>query len=143
VTHFAALAGEDTSVFVHLGVNVSKAFAVRMYQESAIQPFYSEDGVQQAKLEDDLWNGLIQNELIQSEQNQGTALQLSANNQDVGIPLSFKSISASLLNTINTEQGRYYFLCQLQKADRKSILDVCFSIDKKGNLLYCRSHNGP
>jgi drug/metabolite transporter superfamily protein YnfA len=139
-TNLATAAGENTSVFVRLGVNANKALPIKMYQESAIKPFYGDDGLQQAKLEDDLWDNLLQSGKTQDI---SSPLQLSANNQDVGIPLTFKSVSTDQLNRINTEQSRYYFLCQLRKEDGSNILDVCFYLDKKGEISYCRSHNGP
>jgi hypothetical protein len=136
-TNLAASPGEYTSAFVRLGVNSSNSIPLKMYQVSAIQPFYSEGGARQTKVEDDLWTALIQ-----SEQLDAPPIQLSSRNQDIGVPLSFKVTSKEELTTIDTEQGRYYFLFQLKTLNGNSVLDVCFNVDKKGIITYCRYHNG-
>jgi hypothetical protein len=137
VTHLATAAGEDTTAFVHLAVNALQALRVRMYEASAIQPFFGDDGIRQNAVEEYLWGQLTEN-----EKNVGMPLQLSAHNQDVGFELAFRGLSTAQLNTINMEQGRYYFLAQLMKVDGRSALDVCFSINKDGSSVrYCRGHN--
>lgn len=135
-THLAAQPGEDTTVFVHLTTKALNALTVRMYQASAIQPFFADDGSKQASIEEFLWG-----ELIKGEKNVGLPLQLAAHNEDVGFELAFKSITADQLNTIRTDQGRYYFLANLIDVNGKPVLSVCFSLNKDGTVRYCRNHN--
>lgn len=129
-------AGDDVKIELKIEVNHNGPLQVTMSEGAAVKPVDPVDPSRQMQMEDTLWAGLM-------AQPKGVPLQLPSHNEDVVVPIQFKGISESDLAQVKAGAFAYYFVYHLVDARGSTLLDFCAYVDSKGNLTYCRNHNGP
>jgi hypothetical protein len=139
VTQLPAKAGDDAVAEVKIAVNGSTAKTINMGQLSAVYAASTSDPVAQNATEDSLW-GMLQ----EHDKQIGFApLELPVNNKSLAMPLKLMGVTQGQINLVDSGSFDYYFLSHVEDIKGKTLLNVCFHVNSKNQLTYCRKHNDP
>jgi hypothetical protein len=134
-----AKAGDDATADMGISLIGSSAKTVLMGELTGTWDVYPDDPIKQTTAENVLWDMLNKHEKSAPP----TPLVMPANNKTLSLPLVMKSVREDQLKVVNAGTSSYYFLCHVTDEKGANLLEVCFRADSKGNVVYCRVHNGP
>jgi hypothetical protein len=128
-------AGEEAKIELKIEVNHNGPMLVTAYSLGGVKPIDS-DAARQMQIEDSLWT-------IMARQPKGLPVQMPSGNETLSIPIKFEGITELDFAQAKAGTFEYYFMCHVVDARETTLLDFCGHVDAKGNLTYCRNHNGP
>jgi hypothetical protein len=76
-------------------------------------------------------------------QPEGPPAQIPSHSEDVGFSITTGKVADANFAAVGAGTFEYYFMCRIVDLRKVVLLDFCAHVDSKGNLLYCRAHNGP
>lgn len=137
-TQIPSKAGDDAVANVSISVNGRVSKEVNMGQLAAIYPESSDSNAQRG-IENSLWGSLEDHD----KKFGFIPLELPVNNKTLSMPIKQENVTQEQLDFVNSGSNEYYFMGHIEDMHGKTLLDVCFRVDKKNQVLYCREHNGP
>lgn len=137
-TQLPAKAGDEAVATVQLIVNGRDTKTVNMGQLTAVYPASADPNIQRG-IENSLWGTLEDHD----KKSGFYPLGLPVNNKTLAMPLKLANVTQGQIDDVKSGVNEYYFMSHIEDMRGKTLLDVCFRVDGKNQILYCREHNGP